>query len=337
MSETVLLTGVSGFVGLHVAKQLLDAGYAVRGSVRNKSESQRVIDTVQAASTDVSKFSIVELDLNSDAGWDDAAQGVDFVMHIASPFAVASPKTEGEMINPAVEGTMRALRAAKNAGVKRVVLTSSLLAMGGHIKTGIVTPKDWTDLNTPNVSTYTKSKTLAEKAAWDFVNNQEGDAPMELVAIAPGAIYGPPLGRNLTGTSMSSIDKMLRGKIPMVPNLAMPMVDVRDIAQIHVRAMTTPQAAGQRFIVADPKPRGFYDIARILIDEGYKGPSTRIAPNFMIRFMALFDREAKGTVGYLGMHQGADVSHTQDVFGWTPIPFKMTILEMASAIKAVQN
>ena len=337
MSETVLLTGVSGYVGLHAAKLLLEAGFAVRGSVRKKAKEKQVFDALRSASVDTSKLTIVELDLTSDVGWDAAARGADYVMHVASPFAVAAPKHEDEMIKPAVDGTLRALRAAKSAGVKRVVLTSSLLAMGGHIKRGTVKPSDWTDLNDPSVSAYTKSKTLAEKAAWDFVNTQDDTAPLELVAISPGAIFGPPVGSDLSGTSMSSVANMLRGKVPMVPQLAMPMVDVRDIARIHVEALTNPDAVGQRLIVADPTPRGFGDIAQILKDGGYKGPSTRVAPNFMIRFMALFDREAKGTVGYLGMNQTADVSLTRKIFNWSPIQFDTTILDTGKAIKSLQG
>lgn len=334
MTETVFLTGVSGYIGLHTAKLLLDAGYAVRGSIRNASKGQQVRDTLNAASVDTSNLTFVEIDLNRDAGWSDALRGADYLIHMASPFAVANPKNEDEMIKPAVEGTLRALKSAKNAGIKRVVLTSSLLSMLGSMKTGTVTPNDWTDVNAKDVSTYTKSKTLAEKAAWDFVKDQSG---VEMVVINPGAVYGPPLGNDLSGTSMGMIDQMLRGKVPMVPRLAMPMVDVRDVALLHVRALTEPEAAGQRIIASNSVPRGFADVAQILKDEGYNGPSTRIAPNFMIRLNALFDREAKGMLGYLGMNLSADNAKTRKMFDWSPIPFKETIVDTGRAIRAVQG
>ena len=221
--KTTLLTGISGYIGLHCAKELLEAGYAVRGTVRSQTKGQEVRDTLAAASVEISNLTLVELDLTSDRGWNDAATGCDYVMHVASPFVIANPKDPQEIISPAVEGTLRALHAAKKAGVTRVVLTSSTLSMMGSMKTGTFGPSDWTNVNTPDVSIYTKSKTLAEKAAWDFISVQDGNTPMELTVIAPGGVFGPPLGRNITGQSMSMLDQMLRGKLPMVPKTAFPM------------------------------------------------------------------------------------------------------------------
>lgn len=337
MTETVLLTGVSGYIGLHCAQQLLNAGFVVRGSVRSTTKEKEVRETLAAAAVDSTNLSIVELDLASDKGWADAVHGCDYVMHVASPFAIANPKSEDEMITPAVEGTLRALRAAKKAGVKRVVLTSSILSMSGSMKIGTFGPDDWTDVSTPNVSTYTKSKTLAEKAAWDFIRSQTGEDAMELVVINPGAVLGPPLGRDITGASMSVIDKMLRGKMPMVPKAAFAMVDVRDVASLHVQALTHPDVDGLRIVASDSKPRGYGDVAQILKNEGYKGPSTRVAPNFLLRFMALFDREVKGLLGFLGMNLGADNSVARKLFNWTPIPFEQTVRESGAAVKAAQT
>ena len=172
--KTTLLTGISGYIGLHCAKELLEAGHAVRGTVRSQAKGQVVRDTLAAVSVDTANLSFVELDLTSDRGWNDAAAGCDFVMHVASPFVIADPKDPQEMIMPAVEGTLRALRAAKKAGVKRVVLTSSILSMMGSMKTGTFGPTDWTDVDAPDVSTYTKSKTLAEKAAREFLSAAGG-------------------------------------------------------------------------------------------------------------------------------------------------------------------
>lgn len=337
MTETVLLTGVSGYIGLHCAQQLLEAGFAVRGSVRNKAKEQEVRDTLAAASVNTANLTIVELDLARDTGWDDAAQGCDYVMHVASPYVIANPKSEDEIIKPAVEGTLRALSAAKKAGVKRVVLTSSFLSMAGSMKTGTVKPSDWTDVNAKDVNTYTKSKTLAEKAAWDFVNGQTGDDKFEMVVINPGAVFGPPLGRDITGSSMSMMDQMLRGKMPMVPASAMAMVDVRDVASLHVQAMTHPAAASLRILASDSVARSFADVAQVLKDDGHKGPSTRIAPNFLLRTIALFDREAKGMLGFLGMNLSTDNSKTRQLFGWTPIPFKQSVSDTGIAVKALQS
>lgn len=335
--KTTLLTGISGYIGLHCAKDLLDAGHAVRGTVRSQAKAQEVRDTLAAASVDTANLSFVELDLTSDRGWNDAAAGCDFVMHVASPFVIANPKNPQDMISPAVDGTLRALRAAKKAGVTRVVLTSSVLSMMGSMKTGTFGPSHWTDVAAPDVSTYTKSKTLAEKAAWDFISEQDGDTPMELTVITPGGVVGPPLGRNISGQTMSMLDQMLRGKVPMVPKAAFPMVDVRDVAKLHVQALTLPEATGKRIIAASAEPNGFQSAAQLLKDEGYKGPSTRIAPNFLLRLMAKFDREAKGMIGLLGMHLSADNSETRNLFNWTPIPFKQSVLETAAAVQEIQG
>lgn len=333
--ETVLLTGISGYIGLHCAQHLLNEGFQVRGSVRDSVKEKEVRETLSAASVDTTNLIIVELDLTSDRGWDEATSGCDYVMHVASPFVVASPKNEDEMIVPAVEGSLRALRAAKKSGVKRVVLTSSALAMFGSMKTGTFGPDDWTDTNSSDISTYTKSKTLAEKAAWDFISNQSGENMMEMVSVNPGGVFGPPLGSNITGSSMTTIDKMLRGKVPMVANVAFPMVDVRDIAKLHILAMTTPEAAGKRIVAANATGNSFVEIAQVLKTEGYKGPSTRIAPNIFLRFMSLFDAEAKGMVGMLGMNLTGDNRLTRSLFDWDPIPFTKSVLDTAAAIKSI--
>jgi dihydroflavonol-4-reductase len=337
MKNTILLTGISGYIGLHCAKELLDAGYSVRGSIRNHTKGQEVRDTLAAASVDTQNLTLVELDLTSDRGWDEAAADCEFVMHVASPFVLANPKEPKDLISPAIDGTLRALRAAKKAGVQRLVLTGSTVSMMGSMKTGTFSPSDWTDVDAPDINTYTKSKTLAEKAAWDFINEQSDDAPMELTVIAPGGVFGPPLGRNITGQSMSMLVQMLGGKMPMVPNTAFPMVDVRDVAKLHVQALALPETAGKRIIAASSEPHGFQSAAHFLKDEGYKGPSTGIAPNFLLRLLANFDREVKGMLGILGMHLSSDNSQTRDLFNWTPITFKQSVLETAAAVKAIQD
>ena len=337
MKNTTLLTGISGYIGLHCAKELLDAGYSVRGSIRDQVKSQEVLDTLAAASVNTKNLTLIKLDLTSDHGWDEAAAGCEFVMHVASPFIMANPKEPKDLISPAVDGTLRALRAAKKAGVKRLVLTSSIFSMMGSMKTGTFNPSDWTDVDAPDINTYTKSKTLAEKAAWDFINEQSDDAPMELTVIAPGGVFGPPMGRNITGQSMSMLVQMLGGKMPMVPKTAFPMVDVRDVAKLHVQALALPKAAGKRIIAASSEPSGFQSAAKFLKDEGYNGPSTRIAPNFLLRLLANFDRNVKGMLGILGMQLGSDNSQTRDLFDWTPITFKQSVLETAAAVKVIQD
>lgn len=333
--QIVLLTGISGFIGLHIAKQLLDQGFHVRGSIRNLKKAQSITNTLEKASANVSELSFVELDLTSDNGWDNAAEGCDYVMHVASPYAAAEPKHEDEMIKPAVDGSLRALRAAKKAGVKRVVLTSSTMTMMATMKSGTIRPNDWADTNAKDIGTYAKSKTLAEQAAWQFMGEQ--NSAMELVTVNPGGVFGPALGDDISGQSMSMIDQMLRGKVPMLANVAIPMIDVRDVANVHVQAMTHPKAAGQRIIASRPEAIHITEIAKILKEHDYKGPSTRVAPNLLLRFMSLFDNEAKGMVGLLGMNISADNSKTLELFDWAPRPFSESVLDAAKSIKKIQE
>ncbi len=337
MAKTVLLTGISGYIGLHCAKELLESGYIVRGSVRNKEKAIEVQNTLSKAKINTKNLTIVELNLNSDRGWDKAMMGCDFLMHVASPFAIANPKDPADMISPAVDGSLRALHAAKKAGIRRVILTSSIVSMMGSMKVGCFNSESWTDVDAPDIMTYIKSKTLAEKAAWDFVDSQAGKSRIELVVMAPGGVFGPPIGNTITGQSMSSLDQMLRGKLPMVPQTEFPMVDVRDVAKIHVKALKVPDASGKRIIVASEEPNGFVSMAQILKNAGYKGPSTRVAPNFLLRVLSIFDREVKGMLNLLGMKLSCDNSETIKMFDWTPITFKQSVLDAATALKSIQK
>jgi len=336
MNQTVLITGISGYIGLHCAAEALRAGYRVRGSVRDDAKQEVVREALAAASIDTGNLEFVNLDLTSDEGWAEAAEGCSYVLHVASPFTIANPRHESEMVVPAVEGTLRVLRAARQAGIERVILTSSGLAMFGSMKQGTFGPEDWTDVDDSRVSTYTKSKTLAERAAWDFVADQsEGEGP-ELVVINPGGVFGPPLGDDISGQTMSIVDQMLEGKMSMVPNAAFPMVDVRDVAMLHVRAMTQPGAGGLRLIAAHEEPLSFAQVAQTLIDAGYSGPSTRVAPDLLLRIMSLFSREAKGMVNFVGVRLGADNSQTRSLFDWTPMPMDRSLRDTAAAIEAVR-
>ena len=337
MSATVLLTGISGFIGLYCAKELLEQGFKVRGTVRSKQRENHAREALKIGNVNITNLDFATLDLTTDDGWNNAMEGCEYVLHVASPFRIANPKNANEMMLPAVEGTKRLLHAASKANVKRVVLTSSIVSMMSSIRRGQFGPDDWTDVSYPNLNTYIRSKTLAEKAAWNFISNATENEKLELVVIAPGGVFGPPLGNEITAETLSIMDKMLSGKIPMVPEAAFPMVDVRDVAKLHVKAMTQSEVAGERFIASGTEPIGFSDIAEILINAGYKGPSTRRAPGFILKFMALFDREAAGMLGILGMCLSADNSKTRDTFNWSPMPFEKAVLETASAIKAIRG
>ncbi len=333
MIKKVLITGISGFVGQHCAVELLKNGYNVRGSVRHLSKDQEVRKGIAKVIDPQDNLEFVELDLLSDKGWDKAMEDCDYVLHVASPFVIAEPKDENDMIKPAVEGTLRALKAAKKAGIKKVILTSSTVAMAGDKKKNHLTPKSWTHAKTDKVSVYMKSKTLAEKAAWDFYHNQTTGDKMELTVVNPGPIYGPTLTGNLTGASMSMVKDMMTGKMPMQPNAHYVMSDVRDVAKIHVAAIDNTRSNGERFIVTSEKLYSFVGVASILRDNGFKKATPRKAPSLVVKFMSLFNREMKGMLPFLDAKISADISATKQVFNWEPIPFDKTIVDTAKSIQ----
>lgn len=332
-NKKVLLTGISGYIGNHCAAELLKQGYRVRGSLRNLSKSEQVLQAIRTEVDPADKVEFCQLDLLKDAGWDDAMQGIDFVLHVASPFINKEPKDENLYIKPAVEGTLRALKAAKKANVKRVVVTSSMVSMLENADKSIkIDPNSWTNVQAKNVSAYAKSKTLAEKSAWDFINNQTGEHAMELTVVNPGPVFGPTLSGNLSGASLGLFTQMMTGKLPLLPQAAINMSDVRDIAKIHVLALENESAAGKRFIVTTPNPYKFQEMAAILQSNGYPKVSTRLAPNFLLRFLGNFDREARSMRAFIGKTYHGDISSTVKTFNWQPIDFEKTVVDTAKSI-----
>ncbi len=331
----VLVTGISGYIGQHCAAELLKSGYAVRGSVRSLSKTEEVSKGIKNVIDPKGNLEFCELDLTLDKGWDKAMEGCDYLLHVASPFVTSQPKDENDLIKPAVEGTQRALKAAKKAGIKRVVLTSSMVAMMGDASGTIEINQDsWTNVNAKHISAYLKSKTLAEKSAWDFINNQQGKEKLELVVVNPGPVYGPTLSGNLSGESMSAYKNIITGKMPMLPKAAINMSDVRDIAKIHVQALENKKANGKRFIVSTEKAYSFQEMAQILKSNGYDKVSTRLAPNFFLKFMANFNSEMKGMLPFIGNTYNGDVGETMKTFNWKPIPFEKTVLDTAKSVSS---
>ena len=331
----VLLTGSSGYIGKHITLRLLTDGYEVRASVRNNAKADEVRAAMLAhlpAGFDVdSKLSFVELDLESDEGWDSAIDGVDVLIHSASPFPIASPKDENDLIRPAVEGTLRALTAAHGAGVKRVILTSSVAAIYGNDLPAGTTEFDETMWSDPNHRVgrvaYTKSKTLAEKAAWDYIENEAPE--LVLTTVNPVLVAGAPLDRHF-GSSVSVVERILNGKDPMLPDISFNIVDVKDVAAMHVKAITTDAAKGQRFI-ASAGMRSFVDIAKTLAEAfPARKITTAQAPSIMIRFLALFDGEIRSVLPTLGKHVGVNNSKTQKVLGIDFIPVEKSLVETAN-------
>lgn len=330
----VLLTGSSGYIGKHITLQLLKAGYDVKASVRTAAKGEEVKSAMVAHLPEgfdlSSKLSFVELDLEIDAGWDSAIEGVDVLVHSASPFPIASPKDENDLIRPAVEGTLRALRAAHGAGVKRVILTSSVAAIyGTELPVGKTEFDEtvWSDVHHPvGRVPYTKSKTLAEKAAWDYIASTAPE--LELTTVNPVLVAGAPLDRHF-GSSVSVVERILNRVDPVLPDLSFSIVDVKDVAAMHVKAIDIEAAKGQRFI-ASAGSRTFVQIAKAL-QAGFpqRKFNTGQAPSFLIRFLALFDPEIKAVLPTLGKHIGVNSSKTQKVLGIDFISPETSLVETA--------
>jgi len=328
MESRVLLTGITGYIGQHCAAELLRQGYEVVGTVRSRTKA----DATRAAlarTASVDRLSFAQADLLSDHGWDEAAQGCSFVMHVASPFVMAEPKNENELIAPAVEGTKRVIAAAQRAGVKRLVLTSSTFALVAGKDSGTYGPDSWSDTGAA-IGAYAKSKTLAERAAWHAANG----GTMEMVVINPGAVFGPSLGAEIDGQSVAMVTNMIAGKMPMIPDVAMGMIDVRDVARLHVKALTAPGAAGKRFIAATAEPVAMSTVASVLRGAGYDKVPSRPAPSALLRFMGLFDREARGLGPFLGRKVAFDNRATFELLGWEPTPIEVSFREMARTLSA---
>ncbi len=331
----VLVTGGSGFIGAHCILKLLDARYRVRTTVRSLKREADVRAMLKVGGAEPGdRLAFAEADLEKDAGWADAVAGCDYVLHVASPFPPGVPKNEDEIIVPAREGALRLLRAARDAGVKRVVLTSSFAAIGyGHPEQE--KPFDetsWTDPNGDDVLPYVKSKTLAERAAWDFIAKEGGD--LELAVVNPVGVFGPVLGPDYS-TSILLVQRMMDGAMPGCPKLYFGAVDVRDVADLHIRAMTDPAAKGERFLAVSGEFMSLVEIATVLKDRmgaSAKKVPTRQLPNWLVRLAALRDRAIKQILPELGKKRNATSAKAQRVLGWSPISRENAIVATAESL-----
>ena len=332
----VLLTGITGFIAKRIAADLLNAGYPVRGTLRTPGRADEVRAALRPhliepqASDDRLSFATANLD--SEDGWAEAAEGTSALLHTASPFPLAQPKSADDLIRPAVDGTLRALRAAQAAGVTRAVLTSSMVSImhNDRPKGHAYTEADWTDPDHPTASFYAQSKTLAEKAAWRFVDDHP---EMSLTAINPGLVVGRPVDRNY-GTSLRVIERFLAGKDPAVPNVGLPIVDLADVSAMHVAALERPDAAGQRYIAADRFVM-LPQVARWLADAyPERKIATRVAPGWLLRLLALVDGEVKSVVPQLNDEKVVTGTKAQANLGIRFTPAKEAVLEAAAFIAA---
>jgi len=317
----VLVTGGSGFIGAHSILQLLAAGHEVRTSVRNLKRESDVRAMLRQGGSDAgARLSFVAADLEQDAGWADAVAGCDYVLHVASPFPPSIPKHEDELIVPAREGALRVLRAARDAGVKRVVLTSSFAAIGyGHAaQAAPFDETSWTNPDGEDVRPYVKSKTLAERAAWDFIAKEGG--ALELAVVNPVGVFGPVLGPDYS-TSILLVQRLMDGAMPGCPKLYFGVVDVRDVVDLHLRAMTDPRARGERFLAVAGDFMSMLDIAKVLkarLGTAARRVPTRQLPNWLVRLAALRDPAVKQILPELGKAKNGTNGKARSVLGWAP-------------------
>ncbi|MDR3419963.1 MAG: aldehyde reductase [Xanthobacteraceae bacterium] len=333
--SAVLVTGGSGFIGSHCILQLLAAGHQVRATIRSLNREADVRALLkQDGAEPGDRLSFVAANLENDAGWKEAVAGCAYVLHVASPIPAGVPKNEDELIVPAREGALRLLRAARDAGVKRVVLTSSFAAIGyGHGSRQ--TPFDettWTDLNGREVSAYAKSKTLAERAAWDFIGKEGGG--LELSVVNPVAVLGPVLGPDLS-TSILLVQRLMEGAMPGCPRLYFGIVDVRDVADLHIRAMTHPGAKSERFLALSGDFMSVQDIAKVLktrMGAAANRVPTRQVPNWLVRIIALRNPEVRQILPELGKVKNATNEKAKRVLGWVPRSPQEAIVATAESL-----
>ena len=332
--KQVLVTGGTGFLGTHCVLLLLTEGFAVRAAVRDRSRGEELKRSLSKR-VDVSGLEIVQADLGRDDGWDDAARGCQYVLHIASPVPRSPVKNATDLINSAREGTLRVLKAATGAGVKRVVMTSSTAAViWGQNRDGskVYDERDWTVLN-EQVGPYEQSKTLAEKAAWDFIQQAAGESPIELVTILPGLILGPLLSKEFS-ISGEIVKKLMTRELPGIPDLGFAPVDVRDVAKAHVDAMLNPRASGQRFIVA-LEHIAWRDMALLLAEHcgplGFKIP-TRKLPSWLLKVVAVFDKTTALAVPELGKRQDVSCEKARQELSFQPRDVKTMLFDMADSM-----
>lgn len=333
MTETVLVTGGTGFVASWCIVELLQRGFAVRTTVRSLSKEQAVRAAISTAIDPGDRLTFFAADLTSDVGWDAAVAGCDYVLHVASPLGWDNPKDPDALIVPARDGALRVLRAATQAAVKRVVLTSACAAASPPLASADSMNDEtlWTDPENGQLNAYQKSKTLAERAAWQFMRDYHG--PTTLTTILPGAVFGPVLSAENLG-SVQVIGRLLQGRLPGNPRLGFEVVDVRDLADVHIRAMTEAQAAGQRFIAAGSF-LWMTDISKTLhskLGSAARKVPTRTLPDFVLRLLSAFDPLLREVTPRLRRKHLHTSEKAQRLLGWQQRPAAVTVVDCAESL-----
>jgi dihydroflavonol-4-reductase len=327
----VLVTGASGFIARHLIVALIHNGYRVRGTVRSLAKQTQLFEELDAHTPTGGRLELCAADLTRQGGWAEAMRGVDYVLHTASPFPLVAPRHDDELVGPARDGALRVLNAARTEGVRRVVMTSSFAAMqSGHLRDGscVYGENDWAKLDAP-MGAYERSKAIAERAAWDFVEASSADKRFEFVAVNPGFTLGPCIGSH-QGTSNELIRRLLLRAPPALAPLSLALVDVRDVAELHLRAMTSPAAPGRRF-ACGLEQLTMKDIAQELTRQGYRVPRTA-APKWAIRAAGLFDGSIRMVQYELGKRADLDARPAREILGWKPRPIEQTLGETARGL-----
>ncbi|KAF2512811.1 aldehyde reductase [Flavobacterium zhairuonense] len=333
-SKTVLVTGGSGFIAVHCILKLLEEGYSVKTTLRSLNRQDEVKQMLRVGGINMfDNLSFIEADLSNDKNWDEAVHGCEFVLHVASPTPVIQFTHEDELINPAKDGVLRVLKASRNANVKRVVLTSAFGAVGmGHKNRKTpYTEEDWTNIDS-NIHAYQKSKTIAEQTAWEFIKNEGGD--LELSAVNPVGVMGPLLGPDYSH-SHQMIKQMLDGDIKACPKISSCYVDVRDVADLHLLAMTHPKAKGERFLATTGDVLSMLDVAKILknkLGTNAEKVPTKELPNWVLKASALKKPSLKMLVTLLGQYMQASGEKAKKTLNWSPRSNEEAILATAESL-----
>ena len=330
--EKVLVTGGSGFIALHCIDQLLKKGFMVRTTIRSESRKDEINKAMDKYPNLDQNLEFHICDLLKDEGWEAAVDGCDYVLHVASPFILEVPSDENVLIKPAVDGTLRVLNACSKAHVKKVVLTSSVAAVAyGHGVEKTYDESDWSNTGEDSgITPYAKSKTLAEKAAWNFVEELDPDKKFDFTVINPVGVFGPMLTRDI-GTSNSLVSRLINGELPACPATHMGYVDVRDVAKAHVFSMLNSSTNNKRIIVSESE-MFFVDVGRILNEAGFKKSPTKQMPNWLVKFLAIFIKELSGVTKSLGRRVDTDKSLAKSLFDWQYISAKDSILDTANQL-----
>ena len=328
--EKVLVTGATGFIGLHCIKQLLDRGYSVNGTLRSQDRQAEVLDSLERNNTPTRHLSLFEVDLNRDSGWDSAIRDCNYVLHVASPF-VLTDEDEDFFVKPAVEGVQRALKFSKKHNVKKVILTSSFAAIHETLndRQESFDEEDWSNPNKPGISFYAKSKTMAELAAWEFMEMENPD--FSLAVINPVLVMGPSLSKDV-GTSNSLVKNMINGSVPGTPKIHIGIVDVRDVASAHILAMESSGAKGERIIVSE-KELWVHEVAAILRDAGFNKTPKVEFPKWLMKVVALFRKDLALMVPMIGKRRDVSSSKARELLGWKPMKAELSIIDTAQQLK----